>query len=42
VLCAVAATESRFGKSRRKPVRRFDVMGDFSSADPPEAQAERS
>jgi len=42
VLCAVAATESRFGKSRRKPVRRFDVMGDLSSADQPEEQPERS
>jgi O-antigen ligase len=33
VLCAVAAMESRFGKSRRKPVRRLDVMGEISSAD---------
>ena len=42
VLCAVAAMESRFGKSRRRPVRRFDVMGDLSSADQPEEQSERS
>jgi O-antigen ligase len=34
VLCVVAAMESRFGKSRRKQVRRFDVMGGiFSAAD---------
>jgi O-antigen ligase len=32
VLCVVAAMESRFGKSRRKQVRRFDVMGGISSA----------
>ena len=37
VLCVVAAMESRFGKSRRKPVRRFDVMGEGLSADRPAA-----
>ena len=31
VLCAVAASESKFGSSRRKPVRRFDVMGEGSA-----------
>jgi hypothetical protein len=31
VLCAVTAMETRFGKSRRKPVRRLDVMGDRSN-----------
>jgi O-antigen ligase len=31
VLCVVAAMESRFGKSRRKQVRRFDVMGGISA-----------
>jgi O-antigen ligase len=30
VFCAVAAMETKFGKSRRKPVRRLDVMGDRS------------
>jgi len=33
VLCTVAAMESRFGKSRRKPVRRFSVMGEISNPD---------
>jgi O-antigen ligase len=33
VLCAVAAMETKFGKSRRKPVRRLDVMGDRSGED---------
>jgi O-antigen ligase len=33
VLCVVAAMESRFGKSRRKPVRRLDAMGEISSED---------
>ena len=31
VLCAVTAMETRFGKSRRKPVRRLDMMGDRSN-----------
>ena len=35
MLCAVAAMESKFGGSRRKPVRRLDVMGEMSSADQP-------
>ena len=28
MLCVVAAMETRFGKSRRKPMRRLDVIGD--------------
>ena len=39
VLCVTAASDSRFGKSRRKPVRRFNVMGEISTADPGEATA---
>jgi O-antigen ligase len=35
MLCAVAAMESKFGASRRKPVRRLDVMGEMSSTDQP-------
>jgi O-antigen ligase len=35
MLCAVAAMESKFGTSRRKPVRRLDVMAEISSADQP-------
>jgi O-antigen ligase len=34
VLCMVAALDSRFGKSRRKTVRRFSVMGENSNPDP--------
>jgi O-antigen ligase len=42
VLCAVASTESKFGSSRRKPVRRFDVMGEGSRTDRTDQdQAER-
>jgi len=33
VLCTVAAMESRFGKSRRKLVRRLDVMGGIPTPD---------
>ena len=33
VLCMVAAMESRFGKSRRRPVRRFAVMEEIPGAD---------
>jgi O-antigen ligase len=33
VLCVVAAMESKFGKTRRKPVRRLDQMGEISGAD---------
>jgi O-antigen ligase len=47
VLCVVAAMESRFGKSRRKLVRRLDVMGEMSSAhgasgEQPEERREQS
>ena len=35
VLCVVAAMESRFGKSRRKPVRRLNMMGEISGPDQP-------
>ena len=34
VLCMVAALDSRFGKSRRKTVRRFSVMGENPNPDP--------
>ena len=34
VLCVLAAQDSRFGKSRRKPVRPFGVMGEASTSDP--------
>jgi O-antigen ligase len=34
VLCVVAALDSRFGKSRRKAVRRFSVMGENANLDP--------
>jgi O-antigen ligase len=33
VLCTIAAMDSRFGKSRRKSVRRFDVMGESLTRD---------
>jgi O-antigen ligase len=36
MLCTVAAMETKFGKSRRKAVRRFDVPGESSNADPTE------
>ncbi len=42
VLCVVAATPSTFGKSRRKPVRRLDVMGEIPSADVSEEERKRS
>jgi O-antigen ligase len=43
VLCVVAAMESRFGKSRRKPGRRVrhDVMAEIYGADQPQEQRER-
>jgi O-antigen ligase len=34
VLCMVAALDSRFGKSRRKAVRRFSVRGENPNRDP--------
>jgi O-antigen ligase len=42
VLCAVAAMETRFGKSRRKPARRLDVMGDRSGDHDQEQRREGS
>lgn len=39
VLGVVAALDSRFGKSRRKPKRRFSVMGEISTANPDDTSA---